>query len=304
MSNNTISNRNRVIIGASTLAAIVIGFSFIGENSEVTIIENPKSSIVHVKPLTIASAWQGETNTLPNADNVDDQLGKQVEISAAKKEWYTMIHQEIGKIRMTEGGDIVIDDITLKALRKAFPSYGLNLTAETLDEIEEIMKKGLPGKAGVQAAEIIRKFYEFSKAKKEMASAYSDINITQGNREEMLVQTKQLRTLYLGDELATKLFDKEDKQTAYMYDTFDIATDKEMTPEQKEEAKRKLSTQYLASLINNWDARYESYQESSNVIKQDQSLNKEDIKEALIDLQKESFTIEELKTIRKANITL
>lgn len=309
MSKNKTINPKKTIITASVLLSALIGFTIFNSGSKVTIINNNAPSITpeNFKPLTVASAWQGEVKALPNANKMNEHLSKKDESNGEEKGFvldYAMIQQEIGNIRLTEDGNIIIDDIALKALRRAFPPYRLNLTPEMLDEIEEIMKKGLPGVAGIEAADIIRKFYEYAQAKKEMASVYRDINLSQGSREEAEAQEESLRTLYLGEELAAQLFEKEDKETSYMHSTFEIATNNDMTAEQKEEAKRKLSIEYLSSLIDNWETRFHAYQVTLNSIKQDSSLSEAEIKDAIINLQKDSFTIEEFKAIRRANVNL
>lgn len=304
MSESIFKKNKKTIMTASTLLTIAAGISLFESESSVTIIENTESSMA---PLTIASAWQLEAKKSPN-NQLEHDLSKPENTSIIKKKDYTidygMIHEEIGKIRLAEDGSIIIDDNTLEALRRAFPSYRLNLPEEMLNEIEAILKEGLPGISGQQAAEIIRKFYEYAHAKKEMASVYRNNNLKQESREEAKAVEKALRSLYLGDELAEQLFDQEDKEKSYMHEIHEIATNKELTPEQIKEEKQELSNQYLASLIHNWESRYQAYQVELSTIEQDGTLDDEETREAIMNLQKESFTIDELRTIKKANVSL
>lgn len=309
MTTTKTATKKNIIILASAIIAISLGYSLIGTEPEIAIVKNTESSFKSnpSNQLTVADVWKIENNTANSDANLNENINQTEDTQKKERTYsldYTMLHKEIGKIRLTEDGNIIVDDIALKALERAFPKNRLNHTPEMMEEMLAIIKQGLPGKAGEQAADIIQKFFEFAKAKKELDSVYGDVNLAPSNREEALEENKALRRLYLGEELATQLFDKSDKESGFMHDTLEIARNKEMSQEEKEKAKNKLSLEYLGSVLTNWDSRYQAYQSASTSIQQNQSLDSDEIKHALIELQKESFTIEELKTIRRANIRL
>ncbi|GAA6133754.1 hypothetical protein NBRC116188_05430 [Oceaniserpentilla sp. 4NH20-0058] len=305
MSENKLGNK-KFIISAGALAVIIAGASFIDTGSNITVISNTQSSLEpsHLKPITVADVWQGETsntdNNIQNPDRSENAEEKQTSYTLN----YSLIHDEIGKIRLTSDGNVIADDIALKALRMAFPSSRLNHSPEMIEELLNIIKDGLPAPAGEQAADIIQKYFEYAKAHNEIASIYGDIKFNHENREEILTHTQALREQYFGEELTTQLFHQEDKKTEYMLETHEIAVNKQLTPDEKRQAQLKLKDEYVASVINQWESRYQAYEEASKSIKGNPQLKGDELKNALRNLQIEHFSIDELQTLHKANFKL
>jgi len=304
------SNKKLIIGLTSTIIAVVAYLSF-GTNSQVQIIENTESSLNTdaIKPLTLADAWQGvkiKKTAIPTVQEVKDSIKNSGE-DEEKAETpitldYEYIHEEIGKIRLTENGDVVIDGHTLNALRQAFPSSRLKLTPAMLEELQAIMKEGLPAPAGEQAADIIKNFYDYAVAKREMDTIYRDVS-TNLSHEEALAEEKVLRNLYLGEEVANELFAVEDRNSEYMLKAFEISADENLSKEEKIEKRNELKHSYIEPLIDNWSDRYSEYKEEANKLKAS-DLDQKALRAELDKLKSERFNKEELDIIVGGNIIL
>jgi len=308
MAEHTSGKNKKTLIAVAIVAASVAAYTLIGSNQDITVIQNTESSVTYdrIEPLTVADAWQEEAadalieskqdkNQAP-ANNPEKTNGYSLD--------YSVIHEEIGKIRLTENGDVVIDDIALRALRKAFPSHQLNHSPEMMAELIEIIKAGLPGPAGEQAADIVNKFFEYAKSQRELANIYGDTKYNTGDQQEAFNQTKALREMHFGEEVANQLFGKEEKETKFIADTFEITTNKTLTDEEKAQAKIQLKNDYVSSVINNWESRHQAYKDALNSLTNESQLEDQELKQALMELQLEHFSIEELRTIHKANVEL
>lgn len=304
-------SQNKILIISITAVALGAGFLFSGSESDVKIIENTQSSMVKndYQPLTIAQAWQENLNKKTSNQNTPSKPQNQAgetqdnESENTPSLDYTYIQKEIGKIRLSEDGTVILDEMTLSALRDAFPVNHLNLTPEMLQELQEILKQGLPGIAGEQAAEIVSNFYEYMEAKKDLNDLFRDVQVKPGTHEEALAEEKALRELYLGKEIADQLFKKEDQTSEYMLKAFRIASDQSLSHEEKEKEKNKLNIEFINNEIENWDARYQSYLEEKNTLKAKQ-LSTEEYNQAVIQLRNQHFSVQEQARISDANIPL
>lgn len=303
---------NKTLIIAVVAAIIVVaGYTSLSSDSEVKIIESKESSLEPntFKPLTVADVWQGvevKKTVIPTAQEMTESLKNNTETEEPKEAPITLdyeyIHEEIGKIRLTENGEVVLDEHTLNALRQAFPSSRLKLTPAMLEELQNIMKQGLPGPAGEQAAEIIKNFYDYAIAKKEMAAIYRDIN-TNLSHEESLAEQKTLRNLYLGEDVANQLFAEEDRSSEYMLKAFEISANKDLTPEEKIKKRNELNHSYIEPLIENWSSRYTSFREDAKAIKDSDKSEEQKAKE-IEALKNNQFNEKEQRIIRDGNINL
>ncbi|GAA6133748.1 hypothetical protein NBRC116188_05370 [Oceaniserpentilla sp. 4NH20-0058] len=301
-------NNKKLILAGLATVIVISGVSFLNTGSEITLIENQETSLSKYEPLTLADVWQGEVKT-KNSRNLEkvEKITKQAEEDTPQESEitldYSLIHEEIGKIRLTEDGNVIVDDIALKALRKAFPRNRLNHTPEMIEELQNIILKGLPGSAGEQASEIVKNFFDFQQAKKEMEQVYRDINIASGGHEEKLAEMKILRELYLGKEVAEQLFGTEDRNAEIMLRSIKIANDQSLTPEEKIEKRAQLNKEFIKPDVNNWENRYSAYRAELKSINL-ADLEKEDKKAAINDLQEKHFNKDEIETISKSNISL
>lgn len=293
---------------ALTVAAYLI---YSGTRQDATIIANSQIPISDhdTKSRTIADIWQEKTKQSFSTTQVVEQINNNQNTYNGDSEMpftldYPWIYEEIGKIRLTGDGDILVDDIALKALRKALSRDKDKFTPELMNEIQNILKTGLPGAAGEQAAELVSNFHEFLLAKRELSEAYSDIHISAGLAQKGLEEEeKSLRNIYLGEALAEQLFKKEDQQSGYMYKVFKIAASKELTKEEKIKNRAELNKIHFTPDIHNWDVRYDNYREKLDTILSSGIVDKEKDAEINI-LQTEHFTKEELSKINDTQISL
>ena len=308
MSENSNSKKITIIITVALAVGAYLIYS--GVSNEATIIANSQAAFSDdvTKPRTIADAWQENVKYLASTRQVVEQVKNNQDtyndgVDTPFVLDYPWIHQEIGKIRLSEDGDVIIDGIALNALRKALSRNKDKITPEIMSEIVGILKAGLPGVAGEQASELVSNFHEFLLAKSELSAAYSDIHLNGGNAQQGLEEEKSLRNLYLGEALAEQLFKKEDQQSDYMYKVFKIAASKDLTKEEKIIKRAELTKSHFTPDIHNWHGRYGNYREKLDTILSSGIVDKE--KDAEINhLKTELFTQEELNKISDSNISL
>lgn len=303
---NTAKAQLKKTLIASTAVAIALLIIFLTFNSQthITIIESATPTTPS-QPLTIAQAWQlppshhGQTEYSQgrSTQNTGKSSDKGIILD------YSFIYEEIGKIRLNKDGSVVIDNLTLQALRKAFPAHKLNLTPELMNELSEIIETGLPGRAGKEASEIIRNYYAYALAKEELNHLYDDINLDRKNHKETLNEIKALRSAYLGDYTSQRLYKNEDKIADYMIDAFEIATDQTLTQEEKAKKHNKLRHEKIQQSISHWPDRYSNYLLDKQKIL-DSSLATEEKNIAIQQLQQQHFKKEELDILTSVDLTL
>ncbi len=309
MSENKL-NSKKISIVITVALAVGAYLMYSGASRDVTIITNSQASISDevTKPRTIAEALQGNVKHLASTRQVVEQAknNQDTYIDGVDTPFvldYPWIHEEIGKIRLSEDGEVIIDGIALNALRKALSRNKDNITPDIMSEIVGILKAGLPGVAGEQASELVSNFHEFLLAKSELSAAYSDIHLNGGDAQQGLEEEKSLRNLYLGETLAEQLFKKEDQQSDYMYKVFKIAASKDLTKEEKIKKRAELTKSHFTPDIHNWHGRYGNYREKLETILSSGIVDKE--KDAEINrLKTELFTQDELNKINDSNISL
>jgi len=304
MTNTSKPQLKKILITAAVALPLLIIFLTLNNQTNIKVIESTPSTKPR-QPLTIAEAWQqpssnqsyAESPQTPSTQRPVDHSDIDITLD------YAFIYEEIGKIRLNEDGSVVIDSLTLHALRKAFPAHKLNLTPELMKELSEMIEAGLPGRAGKEASEIIRNYYAYALAKEELNHIYDDINLNRNNHKDALNEIKALRSAYLGDYISQHLYKDEDKIADYMIDAFEIATNQSLTQEEKTTKHTELRHSKIQQSITNWPERYSNFlMEKQNIM--DSSLTTKEKNTAIKQLQQQHFKKDELDLITSMDIEL
>src|SRR5262245_55584444 len=112
---------------------------------------------------TIAHEWQWKnftnTESAPNAgeDSQADNARPSDEVPAN----VVGIYRILQSMKLDEGGRVVPDQTVKQALEEGFEDLGPNLSAAAMAELQSVIRVGLPGQAGEEAARMLENYYRF-----------------------------------------------------------------------------------------------------------------------------------------------
>ncbi|MCW8195790.1 hypothetical protein F6455_13430 [Proteobacteria bacterium 005FR1] len=275
---NKNSPRNKhtaLLAGASALACtlVLVGWVLLsrpGDDhgvSEADSLEEaaPESSSFREEPLdkTVGTEWQWDN--FPERKYANGEHAKQQNTSAPFD--VPFIYDALQDVRLDEQGNVVVDDEALKALDETLKFSGLDLSPAALNELQELIRIGLPGSAGVQTADIVGNYYRFLQAEKEFNELYRSpgMNVDLEAGYEELVA---LRELYLGADVASELFEKQDRDGRYMLQSMLLERDESLSAEEKQARQEQLSSRFHspAPQLPRWEERYRLFQYEQQAI--------------------------------------
>ena len=231
--------KKSVLISGLAAAAVIGGWvywvSFQDETKPNAVVQDQNTD-------TIAYKWQWENFTknksAPNADA--EKSATDTTPSSGEMPYDAVgVYRVLQGIKLDENGRLVPDQTAMQALEKGYSELGPNLSARDMSELQELIRVGLPGPAGAEAAQILENYYRFRSAEvqfnQQMAAAepsgQAQNQLPTADRYEELVQ---LRRSYLGKEVADSLFAVEDTQARHMFATIAIQQNAELTDEEKQ----------------------------------------------------------------------
>lgn len=169
---------------------------------------------------TVAQAWQWEGFQNTKGGRAKETVGVTKESGADSDSEIpfdiVFIYDALQNVKLDKNENVIVDHDALTALNETLDSNVLVLDQLGLDKLRTLIKIGLPGKAGEQAARIVTDYYNYLEAKKDFNQIYPTAESLQEHRSqysEMLA----LRNLYLGEDVAQRLFEQEDLDAEYMF---------------------------------------------------------------------------------------
>jgi len=242
--------RKSVLIFGLAAAAVIVGMV-----SWALLSQSPKASapIQKQDPETIAYKWQWENFT--KAKPTPNSNGEEADKSSTNEMPYdaVSVYKVLQSIKVDENGRLVPDQTAMQALEKGYNDLGPNLSPQAMSELQELIRVGLPGPAGEEAAQILENYYryraaetEFNQLQSAQASGQAGNQLPTGDRYEELVE---LRRSYLGKEVADSLFAVEDAQARHMFAAIAIQQDARLTEEEKQAKQAALQAQLNDRLL-------------------------------------------------------
>ena len=183
----------------------------------------------------IAYKWQWENFTdkksAPNVDNHDSNVqSEKPRLSGEVPYDVVMIYDILQSIHLDDYGRVIPDQTAKQALEKGFDDLGPNISAEAMAELQELIRIGLPGEAGEEAARVMKSYYEFRLAEEALNQQIQHQTPAMDHYERLV----QLRRQYLGDEIANGLFAVDDAQARHMIATMAIQQNADLTDAEKQ----------------------------------------------------------------------
>lgn len=208
------------------------------------------------------------------------------------------IYESLQDVRVDESGNVVIDNKALQALDATLNFSGIEMNAAQLQELQALIRIGLPGAAGEQTAAIVGDYYEFLQAEKEFNNLYKTAG-TQMDVEAGFEELVALRELYLGPEVAAKLFAEHDRNARYMLESMLLERDESLSAEEKLARQERLSASFHSKMpkVHRWEQRYAIFQQAQAAITES-AISEEEKQRQLAQLMEQHFSAEELPAVR------
>ena len=222
---------NKSILMSSLAAAVIGGLAYWMWPGDEAVVPapTPDAQVQEKNTNTIAHEWRWQNFTKnPSASNAGENSeggkpGSEVPSHAVA------IYRILQGIKLDEDGHVVPDQTMKEALEEGFERLGPDLSSEAMSELQKMIRTGLAGEAGEEAAQILENYYRFRLA--EMEFEGQPVNPSAADHYEKLVQ---LRRSYLGAETADKLFEVEDTNGRHMLAAIAIQTNANLTAEEKQ----------------------------------------------------------------------
>lgn len=304
MSNNKKLNPLKVLAILLVVIATVLVFFMAPENMQPQTVDQirpvqnlpSKAADISNEKRTIATAWQWDNLPVKEQkiDSANHQQSTHFDVD--------YIYNALKIVKLDEYGEVVTDHQALQALNETLAYSGLQLDREALAELQDLIKLGLPGKAGEQTAEIVGNYYQYLDAERELNTIYNaDGPAT--NPGAMYAEILALRELYLGKAVSDGLFAISNADARYMFESFRIKSDSSLTDEEK-------STHQLENvkrhgeeiiIVPNWNVRYADFLTAKKQL-QETDLADDDKRSQLRELVQQRFTQEELEKVRDLHL--
>lgn len=212
------------ILISSLAAAVIGGWAYWVLPGDAT----PPAEVQDKNTNTIAHRWQWQNFTGIESAPLGEDVGKPGPTSGEVPSNAVAIYKILQDIKLDEHGRVVPDQTMKEALERGFDDLGPNLSSAAMSELQKLIRTGLAGRAGEEAAQILENYYRFRLA--EMEFEGQPVTQSPADRYEKLVQ---LRRSYLGAETADKLFEVEDTNGRHMLAAIAIQTNANLTDEEK-----------------------------------------------------------------------
>jgi hypothetical protein len=288
--------------GATCLVVLVLWTALSGEDYAVTSeLANSGSSNNHiamestaaVQEKTVGSEWKWDNFSQPSTA-VDSEVNESDKVFDVP-----FIYHSLQRVRLDEQGNVIVDHEALTALDETLNFSGLQLDAAQMEELKTLIRIGLRGRAGEQTAEIVEDYYRYLQAEKE----FNQLAKTPGAEVDVQAAYEELvalRELYLGPEVAKKLFAQRDQDARYMLESMMLARNESLSAEERRARQEQLSAEFNAQtpVIDRWEQRYQIFQDAEAAV-MSSALSDEEKQQQLEELLKQHFSADELPAVRR-----
>jgi lipase chaperone LimK len=248
--------RKSVLIFGLAAAAVIVGLVYWGLPQDDIVASKPDAVVQDEK--TIAYKWQwGNFTKTKSAPNADAEKSEGDKTPTGEMPYDAVaVYKVLQSIKVDENGRLVPDQTAMQALEKGYADLGPNLSPQAMSELQELIRVGLPGPAGQEAAQILENYHRYRSAEAEfnqqlesqlpMTEGQVRSQLPTGDRYEELVE---LRRSYLGKEVADSLFAVEDTQARHMFAVIALQQNTTLTPEEKQAQQAALQEQLNDRLL-------------------------------------------------------
>ncbi len=247
---------------------------------------------------TIGSEWNSSpTRHPPTKQQTPDENATSLAIQDFDIPY---IARYLSEVRLDDDGNVVIDHLTLDALNETLAHRYPELTLDPaqVEALQELVRVGLSGAAGEQAAQLVGNYYQLLKAQQELDNLYQRQGDARNHEAEYREQVS-LREMYLGADVARQLFAMEDRDARYMMASMELAQRSTLSAEERNRQQAQLRRRYVEDVpaIPDWPARHAAYQQEKRNI-QAAGLPEQEMQSQLHQLLAQHFKPGEIEIVR------
>lgn len=246
------SKKTVMIFGLSAVAVVgATAYWLLAAGDKLVPI--PQAAEVHKEnPNAIANRWQWHNfaalqTSAARPAKAEEKEAEEPQIPSnqvVEKVSYDVvqIYNILQSVQLDDAGHVIPDQAAKYALEKGFDDLGTDLSPEALEELQDLIRIGLPGGAGEEAARIMKSYYELRVAEEALSQQAEALSMTTTTEEpesaaaaaERYEKLVQLRRRHLGDEIADGLFAVEEIQARHMLSTVAIQQNTDLSDEEKQ----------------------------------------------------------------------
>ena len=299
--------QNPILIVCISVCIIAIIFYVSGDESSQKIITNndlsdnnhARTNLINKNTSTIETQWQW-SHIHQRSQSTTQVKSKSLPFTPK------FVYEALKAVKLDENGNVIYDHNALLSLDEALLRMQNKLDSESLAILQNIIRDGLPGKAGEQTAKIVADYYHYLEATDECSrtsetladtSVHQTVNAIE-NDELLYSELQALREVHLGHDVTNGLFRVTDADAEYMFASMKLDFNENLSEEEKKLKRREIQERHTQRSINiiNWPERYAAFQLSKqNII--GAKLNKEETQAQLTDLLNSHFNSDEQKRI-------
>jgi hypothetical protein len=258
---------------------------------------------------TIATAWKWEnslTTSLEKPLEMHSDTHNTIEDQSSPAFSEKAVYNALHRVRLDNQNNVIIDHETLIALNETLGDSRLQLDDQALSELQIIIRLGLPGDVGDEVSRIVGNYYQFLDASKEFNAVYGTtpstaqgIENTTEEHEDIYHELMALRELYLGTDVANKLFSTSNANANYMFDMHKIEQDTHFSDEEKQQKRVEITERHAEQTIDirNWNERQQAFLVAKQNILM-ASINDQEKQPQLTELMHQHFSGKELAHVR------
>lgn len=309
--NANFQTKSIIVYGALLLVLIVSGYTLLSDDNDITPIFNDynKTPSAAISEIPKANSPIASTNLLNNTDSINFESLPNKHNTNKAKSLQTVseeaVYKALHRIKL-DNNNVIIDHETLIALNEILDDNRLKLDNQAIEELQILVKKGLPGIAGEQVAEILKDYYQYLEAAQKFNTAYevnSDPSLgfekTTEEHETNYRVLMSLRELYLDADVVSNLFSTYDANANYMFDILKVEQNDNLSDEEKQQMRNEIRQRHTKHSINvdNWNDRHLDFLAAKQNILSSSISDKE--KQAqLTELMHQHFSQEELDYVK------
>lgn len=242
-----------LICVGSVLFAGAVGFVFLSSQekpvAERTEIEEPTFSNTGIEALVDWFRLQGQGTATPQVESTDGGSAVLEPAPAQSHEFdLDRVSAVLADLELDDTGNLIVNDSMLPGLNQVFLGTREPLSPAQVEELQLLVRTGLGGSAGEQAADVVERFARYSNAYREVGSSLQaevEPDVLAGYLEQLEI----MRRAHLGDELAGALFDREEEMTRYTIESMRLDRDRTLS-EQERQARRQVLTEKVQQLLS------------------------------------------------------
>ncbi len=149
------------------------------------------------------------------------------------------VYQALAHVRLDDDGNLLLDAEALSALEQYFSALAPELSVTELARLQEIVRDALPGALGEDTAEVIGNYYNYRVAEVDLMQTHGEPDSIEEARERF-DNIVALREQTLGSDVAHRLFEFEQIQAYYMFDSMALQFDTSLTEEERDARQQEL----------------------------------------------------------------